>query len=612
MDSNSLPGRMSLVFVNCVLAVVVCGHADARQDDDRALLQEDLRALVEGEGPPIGRSVGSPGHRHGAAYLRTHFRALGLRPAFTDDQGQPSFDQPLPGSGRLVATKARVVYTPDGTDDQGEPLSIDFDEITPHWSSGSGLVEAPGVFTGYAIPSGPAGYMSFVQRNDLSDRVAVALRLEPMTAEGQSRWTRQQATSSGWTPRAASIQKAIALVRRNARGVVLLTPPGVSDPDSAEIPPPPNARESSLEIPVVVLSARASEALMGVADPQGRSLDALRRLVDEEPVVFDLPGRLVVELELGEDGAGRQNIGAILEGKGDLAHELIVLTANYDGPASLPAADTNASGVAALLHCARMLARSYERELAEVDHARSILFLASDDGAREPVGVRAYFDQPVTDLEHHAMLMVIESIGRPQRETVLLLGEDRGEGLAEWMDTHLDRSFFEFTRFPDMGQRMLFSQTIDADRPVALRWSTGWSDEHETELDTPDALDVDSMLGIADLIAEVALEMALDPTRFALIGSARPDRPRSGVRLGLRPVFSTDDDGVRVAAVMDDLPAQEAGIQQGDVLIEWNGQPMPNFDALAEYLGSTNRGDSVEITLIRDGQTLKVRVAFPE
>lgn len=615
MDSISrwkqmIPARMvgRLGWALLVAPLLLLGSPEAQAQADLVQVKADLKALVNGQGPPIGRSPGSPGHQYAATYLRMQFRELGLTPAFSDDEGNPSFDQALPTTNTRAVAHAMLRYTPP----EGEPIEIDFGDITPHWSSGSGKVEADGLFAGYAVVTGPQGYMSFVQRNDLSERVVLALRLEPMTESGRSRWAQAERSASGWTPRASSIQKASALMRRNAQAVVLLTPPGVDNPEAAEIAPPRNAREIAFERPVVTLSAEASERLIALADPESRTLHDLRLLADSEPVLFELPGRFRLELEMTEGETVRTNIAGLLPGKGDLAHELIVLTAHYDGPHSMPAADTNASGVAGLLHCARVLRLAYKQQLDEVEHARSILLLASDDGAIEPLGVRHYFDNPITDLKHHAMLMVIDGIGRPERETVQLQGENRGEGLAEWMDPHLERSFFEFNRFPEMGYISLFSRMIGPDRPAALRWSTRWSEDHETELDTVDALDVDSIVAIADQIAEIVLEMAFDPTRFALVGSSQADRSRPPVRLGLRPIFTTSNDGVQVASVMDELPAMQAGIRAGDLLIEWNGQPMPNFDAMGEFIGETSRGDSVEITLIRDGETMTVKVQFPE
>lgn len=72
-------------------------------------------------------------------------------------------------------------------------------------------------------------------------------------------------------------------------------------------------------------------------------------------------------------------------------------------------------------------------------------------------------------------------------------------------------------------------------------------------------------------------------------------------------------DGVLVAGIVPDAPAARAGVQPGDVLLEWNGKPvsvhfeeeLPRFRKLVadEPVGST-----VPMKLLRRGQELSLRV----
>ena len=62
----------------------------------------------------------------------------------------------------------------------------------------------------------------------------------------------------------------------------------------------------------------------------------------------------------------------------------------------------------------------------------------------------------------------------------------------------------------------------------------------------------------------------------------------------------------------DDSPAKRAGIQQGDVIISVDGQPVQSVPALQQRVGFKKAGDVVQVTLVRSKgqqQTVSVRLA---
>ncbi len=88
------------------------------------------------------------------------------------------------------------------------------------------------------------------------------------------------------------------------------------------------------------------------------------------------------------------------------------------------------------------------------------------------------------------------------------------------------------------------------------------------------------------------------------------------------------DEGVLLAEVVPDSPAAVVGIRGGDevvsignariplggdIIVALNGEPIANFRELTVYLESeTQVGDTVEVTLIRDGQEMTVTVTLAE
>jgi S1-C subfamily serine protease len=70
--------------------------------------------------------------------------------------------------------------------------------------------------------------------------------------------------------------------------------------------------------------------------------------------------------------------------------------------------------------------------------------------------------------------------------------------------------------------------------------------------------------------------------------------------------------GARITRIVDDSAAAEAGLQEGDIIIGLNGQPIRGPRSLTQKLHDTEPGDSVEIEFIRDGRRQTVSAELGE
>jgi len=66
--------------------------------------------------------------------------------------------------------------------------------------------------------------------------------------------------------------------------------------------------------------------------------------------------------------------------------------------------------------------------------------------------------------------------------------------------------------------------------------------------------------------------------------------------------------GVAIAAVDHDAPAGQAGLRAQDVVLEMNGQPAQSAAQLRGILRKTTAGQTVNLTILRDGQTIEKSV----
>ncbi len=70
------------------------------------------------------------------------------------------------------------------------------------------------------------------------------------------------------------------------------------------------------------------------------------------------------------------------------------------------------------------------------------------------------------------------------------------------------------------------------------------------------------------------------------------------------------EDGALIGSVMKNEPADRAGIRAGDVITEVNGKEIVSSSDLLQSIASVAPGKSVDITLIRDGKTKKLKAVL--
>ena len=71
--------------------------------------------------------------------------------------------------------------------------------------------------------------------------------------------------------------------------------------------------------------------------------------------------------------------------------------------------------------------------------------------------------------------------------------------------------------------------------------------------------------------------------------------------LGVELSATESGSGVQVASVQSGTPADQAGLQEGDTITALDGRPVADADALAAAIAAHKPGDTVQLTVQRDG-----------
>jgi S1-C subfamily serine protease len=113
----------------------------------------------------------------------------------------------------------------------------------------------------------------------------------------------------------------------------------------------------------------------------------------------------------------------------------------------------------------------------------------------------------------------------------------------------------------------------------------------------------------------ICFATAVDTTKIVVAQLLRHGRVRRGYigvagqnaplpRRLVRHFELAVENGVRVMSVEDGSPARAAGLEEGDVIVQWDGRPIAGIDDLHRLLTEDCLGRSAALTLIRRTQKL--------
>jgi len=89
----------------------------------------------------------------------------------------------------------------------------------------------------------------------------------------------------------------------------------------------------------------------------------------------------------------------------------------------------------------------------------------------------------------------------------------------------------------------------------------------------------------------------------------------SRVTLGIVPDYSTMDDdskGVKISGTVVGSPAEKAGLQAGDTIVQWNADKVDSLQQLTNLLGAGKPGDKVKLSVKRADKRVELEATLAE
>lgn len=590
------------------------------------ITKEDLQAEVTWLADPAreGRMTGSPGAEATAEWLRNYYRALGLKPVGKDYFEPFEFnagERMLPDKNKLTLALEAGTGT-SNAQKATRTMAVDLD-FRPLALSDNGTVSGDVVFAGYglSVPEGQGmpRYNSY-EGLDVKDKVVLALRWVPEQVDQKRR---------AYLNRYAGIQyKAMIARERGAKAILF-----VSGPNSAQagelLPLKGGTTVANAGIVAASITGAVADSLLAST---GKSLKELQTALDDEnphaQSGYVLKGTSV-EIESGIEHIKKtdRNVLAMLPAsEGHDTGEYIIIGAHYDhlgkgdSGTSLarsgeegkvhPGADDNGSGTAEVMELAAALAK--ERAEHPEKFRRSVIFAHWSGEEIGLTGSAKFCEQPPVDLKKVAAYINFDMVGRLQENKLTLQAIGSSTIWRKLIEKRNVAAGFNLTLQDDPYLPTDVTSFYPKGIPV-LNFFTGAHDDYHRPSDTADKLNYEG----AERIGKLARAIALD----VISAEARPDfskvtksESQSGSRetlrayLGTIPDYTTEVKGVKLSGVRGGSPAEKAGLQGGDVIVEFAGQKITNIYDYTYALDAVKIGVAVKVTVERGGQRVDLSV----
>ncbi len=142
---------------------------------------------------------------------------------------------------------------------------------------------------------------------------------------------------------------------------------------------------------------------------------------------------------------------------------------------------------------------------------------------------------------------------------------------------------------------------------------TGSHSEYHSPRDTSDLINYQGLAQTAKLMALIARGIAQSDEKIIYQKQARKKEKgsRGGMRayLGTIPDYAAEDGkGVLLSGATKGSPAEQAGIQGGDTLIEMAGTKIENIYDFTYVLQALKVGKTVKAKILRDGKVVEIEV----
>lgn len=265
-------------------------------------------------------------------------------------------------------------------------------------------------------------------------------------------------------------------------------------------------------------------------------------------------------------------------------------------------ADDNASGVAGVLALAEYFANN------DIIEKNNFLFMTFSGEELGLVGSKKWCENPTYPLNKINYMLNMDMIGRLNDSTKKLL--IYGIGTSDvWKETIEKNNQYFSIKYDSAGvgpsdQTSFYLKDI----PV-LHFFTGQHSDYHKPSDDIEKINIEGEVQVLELMINIIHSLDdNEKLKFYKTANSESNKVSFKVTLGIMPDYVFEGKGLRIDGVTDGKPASKAGIQQGDIITQFNQYKVENVNDYMEALSHFKKGDKVKIIILRGTETLEKEV----
>jgi hypothetical protein len=220
------------------------------------------------------------------------------------------------------------------------------------------------------------------------------------------------------------------------------------------------------------------------------------------------------------------------------------------------------------------------------------------------IGSTAFVNTPPVSLDQLAAYFNFDMVGRMQDNKLSVQATGTSESWGRIIEQANVAAGFDLQVQPDPFQPTDVASFNQASVP-SLNYFTGTHADYHRPSDTADKIAYDDLDRIVHFAATIARRVAdlQEPLVFTKVEQSNNTIPRGGLRVftGTVPDYSTEAKGLLLSGVIGGGPAEQAGLQKGDVIVEIAGQTIANIYDYTYALELLKIGEPAKVVYTRGG-----------
>ena len=264
-------------------------------------------------------------------------------------------------------------------------------------------------------------------------------------------------------------------------------------------------------------------------------------------------------------------------------------------------ADDNASGVAILLNLANRLKDTLQKN--------NYVFIAFSGEEMGLLGSNYFVKNPTIDSSSMNYMINMDMVGRLKKDSTLAVyGTGTSPIFNQTLTAH-NNKFKLISKESGVGPSDHTSFYLN-NVPV-LHFFTGQHEDYHKPGDDSEKLNYAGMETISNYIFDIISDLDDNgKLAFRKTKNEREETPQFKVTLGVIPDYMYDGKGMRIDGVSEDKPAQKAGIQKGDIVIQIGEYEIADMMGYMKALSKFEKGTTTIVKINRSGKVIEEQVTF--